>query len=159
LIRPEQREALRRLYNFCCGYCGVSEVDSGAELTVDHFQPHSQGGTDAVGNLVYCCHACNAYKGNYYQPKALERILHPLRDNVSEHILEQEDGTLYALTPTGAFHIAQLRLNRPALIAHRLAERQLQLARQELLALRQRLAELCREEEEVRRQEEDLGRT
>ena len=76
-----------------------------------------------------------------------------------EHVLEQEDGTLYALTPTGAFHIAQLHLNRPTLIAHRLVERQLQLARQELLALRQRLAELRREEEEVRRQEEDLGRT
>ena len=159
MSRPEQREALRRLYNFRCGDCGVSEVDNGAELTVDHFQPRSQGGTDAVGNLVYCCHTCNAYKGNYYQPEASERILHPLHDNLSEHILEQEDGTLYALTPTGAFHIAQLRLNRPALIAYRLVERQLQLARQELLALRQRLAELRREEEEVRRQEEDVGRT
>ena len=159
MIRPEQRAALRRLYNFRYGYCGVSEVDSDAELTADHFQPRSQGGTDAVGNLVYCCHACNAYKGNYYQPEASEHLLHPLRDNLSEHILEQEDGTLYALTPTGAFHIAQLHLNRPTLIAHRLVERQLQLARQELLALRQRLAELRREEEEVRRQEEDLGRT
>ena len=159
MIRPEQRAALRRLYNFRCGYCDVSEVDSGAELTIDHFQPRSQGGTDAVGNLVYCCHACNEYKGNYYQPEASERILHPLRDNLPEHILEQEDGTLCALTPTGAFHIAQLHLNRPALMAHRLVERQLQLARQELLALRQRLAELRREEEEVRRQEEDLGRT
>jgi hypothetical protein len=159
LIRPAQREALRRLYNFRCGYCGVSEVDSGAELTVDHFQPRSQGGTDAVSNLVYCCHACNEYKGNYYQPETLERLLHPLRDNLPEHILEQEDGTLYAQTPTGAFHIAQLHLNRPALIAHRLVERHLQLARQELRALRQRLAELRREEEEVRRQEEDLGRT
>jgi hypothetical protein len=159
LIRPEQREALRRLYNFRCGYCGVSEIDSGAELTVDHFQPRSQGGTDAVGNLVYCCHACNEYKGNYYQPEASERLLHPLRDILPEHILEQQDGTLYALTPTGAFHIAQLHLNRPALIAHRLVEQQLRLARQELLTLRQRLAELRREEEEVRRQAEDLGRT
>jgi hypothetical protein len=158
LIRPEQRAALRRLYNFRCGYCGVSDVDSGAELTVDHFQPRSQGGTDAGGNLVYCCHACNEYKGSYSQPETLERILHPLRDNLPEHILEQEDGTLYALTPTGAFHIAQLHLNCPTLIAHRLVERQLQLARQELLALRQRLAEL-RREEEVRRQEENLGRT
>jgi HNH endonuclease len=159
LIRPQRREALRRLYSFRCGYCGVSEVDSGAELTVDHFQPRSQGGTDTVENLVYCCHACNAYKGNYYRPEAAERILHPLRDNLPEHILEHEDGTLYALTPTGAFHIEQLRLNRPTLTAHRLAERQLQFAQQELLALRQRLAELRRAEEEVRGQEEDLERT
>ena len=157
MIRPEQCETLRRLYNFRCGYCSVSEVDSGIELTVDHFQPRSQGSTDTVGNLVYCCHACDEYKGNYYQPEASERILHPLRDNLPEHLLEQEDGTLYALTPTGAFHIAQLHLNRPTLIAHRLVERHLQFARQELLALRQRLAELRREAEEVRRQEEDLG--
>ena len=61
-----------------------------------------------------------------------------------------------ALAPAVRY-IAQLHLNRPALIAHRLVERQLQLARQELLALRQRLAELQTEEEEVRRQEEDLG--
>jgi hypothetical protein len=85
-------------------------------------------------------------------------ILHPLHDNLTENILEQEDGTLYALTPTGAFYMAQLRLNRPALSAHRLVERQLQLAWQELLALRQRLAAL-RRQEEVRRQQEELGRT
>ena len=90
--------------------------------------------------------------------EALRRRYNPLRDNFREHTLEQEDGTLHALTPTGAFHIAQLHLNRPAVIAHRLVERQLQLARQELLVLRQQLAELRREEEEVRRQEEDLGR-
>jgi hypothetical protein len=158
VIRPEQREALRRRYSFRCGYCGVSEVDSGADLTVDHFQPRSQGGTDVVDNLVYCCHACNEYKGRYYQPDSAERLLHPLRDNLREHIIEQQDGTLHALTLTGAWHIEQLHLNRPALIAHRLAERQLQFARQELLALRQRLAELQRGEEEARRQEEDLER-
>jgi hypothetical protein len=156
-MRPEQREELRRLYNFRCGYCGVSEVDTGAELTIDHFQPRSQGGADDAENLVYCCHACNEYKSDYYQPGSPERILHPLYDNLPEHIIEQEDGTLHALTPTGAFHIEQLRLNRPTLIAHRLAGRQLQSERRELLALRQRLAELRREEEDVRRQEDDLS--
>jgi hypothetical protein len=159
LIRPEQRNVLQRLYNFRCAYCGISEVDSGAELTLDHFQPRTKSGTDETENLVYCCHACNAYKGNYYQPDSAERILHPRRDNLSEHLLEQPDGTLRPLTPTGAFHIEQLHLNRPALVAHRLAERQLQVERRELLALRQRLAELRRQEEEVRRQEEGLEQT
>ena len=158
MIRPEQRNALRRLYHFCCGYCGVSEVDSGAELTLDHFQPRSQGGTDEVDNLVYCCHACNAYKGTYYQPDAPERILHLRRDTLSGHLLAQ-DGSLLPLTPTGAFHIEQLHLNRPALVAHRLAERSLQSERQELLTLRQRLAALRREEEEVRREAENLEQT
>src|SRR5207249_7158718 len=108
-----------------------------AALTSDHFQPRSRGGADDLQNLVYCCHACNEYKGDFYQPDAVERLLHPLRDTLSQHIVERDDGTLRALTPTGAFHIEQLHLNRPTLIAHRLAERQLQAERRELLALRQ----------------------
>jgi len=35
---PDPREELRRLYQFRCGYCGTSEVDVGAALTIDHFQ-------------------------------------------------------------------------------------------------------------------------
>jgi hypothetical protein len=107
-------------------------------------------------NLVYCCHACNEYKGDLYQPDSVERILHPLRDTPSQHILERDDGTLHPLTLTGAFHIEQLHLNRPTLIAHRLAERQLQAERQELRALGQRLAELRQEEEELEEREEEF---
>lgn len=73
--------------------------------------------------------------------------------------LAQADGSLLPLTPTGVFHVEQLHLNRPALVAHRLAERSLQSARQELLMLRQRLAVLRREEEEMSRQAENLGQT
>ena len=155
-MHPEQRDALRRLYNFRCGYCGVSEVESGAALTVDHFQPRSRGGTDHLENLVYCCHACNEFKGDYYQPDTIERLLHPLRENRSAHLVERADGTLQPLTPTGALHIQQLRLNRPALIAHRLAEQQLQAERQELFALRQRLAGLRRAEEALEERAEDV---
>jgi len=88
--------------------------DVGAVLTTDHFQPTSRGGAEAPANWVYCCFACNIAKGDYWQPDSLQRILHPLHDNLSEHIMEQEDGTLHGLTSTGHFHIAQLRLNRPA---------------------------------------------
>ena len=41
-----ERRALRERYQFRCGYCGVHENEVGAELTVDHFQPRSSGGTD-----------------------------------------------------------------------------------------------------------------
>lgn len=34
-----------------------------------------------------------------------------------------EDGTLLALTPTGAFSLQRLRLNRPPLVTHRLRKR------------------------------------
>src|SRR5262245_52364895 len=107
----DERETLRRCYQFRCGYCGVSEHDVGAELTVDHFQPRSQGGLDEAENWVYCCHACNEFKGSCWQPNAPHRILHPLRDDLAAHIVEQEDGTLQARSETGAFHIETLHLN------------------------------------------------
>jgi hypothetical protein len=42
-MRQDERETLRQRFAFRCGYCGVSEQDAGAERTVDHFQPRSQG--------------------------------------------------------------------------------------------------------------------
>jgi 5-methylcytosine-specific restriction endonuclease McrA len=111
-MRPDEREALRGRFQYRCGYCGVSERDAGAELTIDHFQPRSQGGSDEPENWVYCCHACNEFKGDFWQPTSLHRILHPLRDDLAAHMVEQEDGTLQALSETGAFHIERLHLNR-----------------------------------------------
>ena len=130
----------------------------GAELTVDHFQPVSRAGPDTPANWVYCCFACNNAKGDYWQPDSLQRVLHPLRDNLSEHIIAQEDGTLLGLTETARFHIEQLRLNRPALATHRLERRRreqearrhaeilqsLLEARQEIGLLRRRLEQRLR---------------
>lgn len=113
------RRRLRELYQFRCGYCGVSETDMGAELTTDHYHPVSQGGSDDFENLVYCCHACNEFKGDFWQAESEERLLHPLHDNVAVHLAENENGTLTGLTQTGRFHIQRLRLNRPPLVAHR----------------------------------------
>ena len=45
-------------------------------------------------------------------------------------IVEQEDGTLQALSETGAFHIEALHLNRRQLVAYRSERRRLELARQ-----------------------------
>jgi 5-methylcytosine-specific restriction endonuclease McrA len=62
-MRPEEREVLRRRFDFRCGYCGVSENDVGAELTVDHYHPRSRNGPDEPANWVYSCFACNTHKG------------------------------------------------------------------------------------------------
>jgi HNH endonuclease len=154
-----ERATLRQLYNFRCGYCGVSETDVGAVLTTDHFQPTSRGGADAAANWVYCCFACNTAKGDYWQPDSLQRILHPLHDHLSEHILEQEDGTLLGLTSTGHFHIVQLRLNRPALVAYRLEKRRRERESIHHTEVLQRLAEAQRELHFLRqRLEQQLGR-
>jgi hypothetical protein len=146
-MRQDQREALRRRFRFRCGYCGVAERDVGAELTVDHFQPRSQGGVDEPDNWVYCCHPCNEFKGDYWQPDSSQCLLHPVRDDVAAHVIEQEDGTLRALSATGGFHIERLRLNRPQLVAYRREQRLLDAARQTQAQLVERLGDL---EEQVR---------
>ena len=83
------------------------------------------------------CHACNSHKGDYWQPGTARRLLHPLRDNLAEHLVSSDDGTLRSLTETGTFHIRRLRLNRAALVARRQRLRRQETARavqQELLA-------------------------
>lgn len=58
------REEVRRRAQQACEFCGVTETDTGGLLTVDHFQPTAKGGTDALGNLFYCCVRCNQYKAS-----------------------------------------------------------------------------------------------
>lgn len=154
-MRQDQREALRYRFGFRGGYCGVAERDVGAELTVDHFQPRSRGGLDEPDNWVYCCHPCNEFKGDCWQPDSSQRILHPLRDAVSSHVVEQEDGSLRAFSEAGVFHIARLHLNRPQLIAYRRERRLLEFSRETQAGLLQRLASL---EEQLRTLTSSLDR-
>ncbi len=131
---------VRLRYNTRCGYCGVSEADTGGELTVDHYQPSSLGGDDSDDNLVYARARCNAYKQDFF-PAPVDlahgrRILHPLRDDLSKHLrLDDRSGCLEPLTVTGEFHMAWLRLNRPSLTAYRLGQKlsSLQAARLQFL--------------------------
>lgn len=108
---------LRERYQFRCGYCGVSEAESGGELTVDHYHPVSAGGDDSEENLIYCCFRCNTYKADFF-PTAHERdagfrVLHPFED-IGGHLHENEQSSLLEpLTVTGRFHIELLHLNRP----------------------------------------------
>ena len=141
-------EEIRQCYRHRCGYCGVSETETGGDLTVDHYRPVSRGGDDDEANLVYCCFRCNTYKGDFF-PTADDvrrglHILHPLRDPVTSHLRENEEtGQLGPLTTTGRFHVELLRLNRPQLVELRRARRL-----QELLADASRL--LREENEELR---------
>ena len=138
-MRVSARETVRSQYDFRCGYCGIREADAGAELTEDHFQPRSQGGSDALNNLVYCCHACDEFKGDYWQPTTPRRILHPLRDDFTVHIILTEEDTLRSLTPTGEFHIRKLHLNRSELVLHRREQRLLETERATQRAILDRL--------------------
>jgi hypothetical protein len=141
LIATEFR-ALRQLYDFRCGYCGVSETEAGAELTVDHFQPRSAQGGDSLANSVYCCHACNEFKGAYWNPSSVRRILHPLNDSLAAHLEMLPDGLLRGLTETGAFHLQRLKLNRGALIAHRTEEGERRRERERIVQIEAELEQI-----------------
>jgi hypothetical protein len=159
-------EEVRRRFRGCCGYCGVSETDSGGALTVDHFDPQSAGGDDSEQNLIYACFRCNTYKGEWRPTeedvRVGRRLLHPFIDRVTDHLREADaSGRLEALTTTGAFHITLLRLNRPELIEYRLQRRLRQLFDDALALLQDengllklRLANLERYVQELKRQSE-----
>ena len=120
------RQLVRERAGFACEYCGVREQDSAAELTVDHFRPRSQGGDDALGNLVYSCHFCNTHKADYWPASPEELPLWNPRDGPSsDHFLSLEDGRLFPISAVGAFSIDRLNLNRPVLIEYRLAQRRI----------------------------------
>jgi hypothetical protein len=145
-------------FDWRCSFCGVSERDVGAELTVDHFQPRTRGGLDEPENWVYCCHACNEFKGDFWQPDAAGRVLHPLRDDMRSHLVEQEDGTLKALSEAGAFHLRRLHLNRQQLAAYRHARRLLEAARQTQARLLDQLQQLERRVQSLTARLEQLER-
>lgn len=143
-MRRADRVTLRQRFGFRCGYCGISEADTGAELTVDHYQPVTCGGPDAPENWVYCCHACNEFKGDYWAADETRRILHPSRDDLAEHLVERDDGSIEGLTPAGRFHIECLHLNRPGLRSHRRDRRLLEQALRAQAELLRRLDDLER---------------
>src|SRR4051794_23670100 len=105
-VAHPKHQSVRARYQHQCGYCGISEIDAGGELTVDHYHPVSAGGDDTDENLVYACIRCNLYKADYW-PNAQEVeagniVLHPMRDDILRHLRENEQtGELEPLSQTG----------------------------------------------------------
>jgi hypothetical protein len=119
-VPAEIQERVRERASFACEYCGVTETDVGGLLTVDHFRPTASDGSDDWDNLLYCCMRCNLYKAAYWPALASDPVLwNPRQETHETHFLLLADGTLLPLTPTGAFTIERLRLNRAPLVAHR----------------------------------------
>lgn len=119
-ISKETRKLIQTRANFACEFCGVTEIDTGGKLTIDHFQPISKGGKDEPDNLLYCCNRCNLYKLSYFPESSQHPVLwNPRKSPFSNHFIELDDGTLHPLTPTGEFTLARLRLNRAPLVAYR----------------------------------------
>jgi HNH endonuclease len=114
------REQVRQRAHCACEFCGITEIDSGGMLTIDHFRPRARAGSDELENLIYACIARNQYKQDYWpQTETAPTLWNPRQELASQHFVEQEDCQLTALTPTGIFTLKRLRLNRSQLIAVR----------------------------------------
>jgi hypothetical protein len=149
-------EEVRQRAQFRCGYCGVSESDTGGLLTVDHFRPSSARGDDSGENLVYACFRCNLNKLDFWPTDSDRRqgfrVLHPYQDDLSTHLCEEPlTSLLSGLTPTGSFHIVLLHLNRPELVEYRRRRGFLALTQERVVALQLYLQESERLIEEQRR--------
>jgi hypothetical protein len=152
-IPAELRALVRQRANCACEYCGVTETDSGAELTVDHFRPRSCGGEDSQDNLLYCCYRCNQFKADYWPTQPGDPVLwNPRRESMSAHLLPIGDGSLHPITPAGDFTLRRLRLNRPQLVAYRVRKQAQAKGRRVLTRYQYLLTSL----EQLRRQEAAL---
>jgi hypothetical protein len=64
----EEWSELIRLWKWRCFYCArpicQNSLDPKAEITKDHMDPISRGGTDFIWNIVPACFACNCLKGD-----------------------------------------------------------------------------------------------
>ena len=144
-ITPDVRDEVRRRANFACEFCGVTEADTAGEMTIDHFRPRREGGEDSAENLVYCCFRCNVYKADYWPHNQDDaQLWDPRRDPAHMHFVVLDEGTLHAVSLTGRFTIAQLRLNRPPLVAYRL-KRSINAERRRLLSRYRDVIDLLRQ--------------
>lgn len=124
-VSQEIRDQVRLRAGYACEYCSVTETNTAGQLTLDHFRPQSRGGSDALDNLLYCCHRCNEYKSDYWpQAGDASALWNPRSEAFGVHFVELADGSLYATDSIGIFTLKQLRLNRPPLVAFRLQRRQ-----------------------------------
>lgn len=113
---------------------------------MDH-HPIAHGGTKDDENLVYCCPRCNEHKGAYWHEIQIPHIhlLHPLQDDLTLLLREQQNSELVGVTSEGTFHIQRLRLNRPQLIEHRRRKRADEKTQDEVKTLRQQIHDLQQE--------------
>ncbi len=147
-IEAQLWDEVRTRAELACEFCGVSEIDVGGKLTVDHHIPLAFGGTDDFSNLIYACHSCNQFKHHYFPVNDADiPIWNPRIKKFSAHFIELENGHLEPLTQIGKFTIQKLRLNRIQLINHRLQKKEIENERRQnadLIAYRDTIQKLTK---------------
>jgi 5-methylcytosine-specific restriction enzyme A len=68
-----------------CRHCGASGADT--DLTIDHIQPVSRGGTNAESNLQTLCRSCNSRKGT----SILQNVGRPEARHAADSIVAENE--------------------------------------------------------------------
>ena len=136
---PKYREYLRKVTDFSCAYCTISESESpGATFNIDHFRPQKEFPSleASCENLRYTCPRCNSYKRSRWIQRTagcirdcktctthvckenIPRFIDTLKELPSEHIFLNEDDMLCAYSGSNPanYTIKYLRLNRAQLV-------------------------------------------
>jgi hypothetical protein len=110
-------EVVRQRAQFRCEYCQYPELLSSAPLSIDHIQPQSLGGSDALDNLTLACRRCNERRYNFttgIDPETSSEValFNPRQHVWSEHFSWSSDGLkINGKTPIGRATCNRLDLN------------------------------------------------
>lgn len=63
-ISQYKRLAIYLRDGLACVWCGATVEQEGTQLSLDHVQAYSHGGSDEPSNLVTCCMKCNRSRSN-----------------------------------------------------------------------------------------------
>lgn len=90
---PLTNRALFRRDQNVCLYCGNHFKEF--QLSRDHLQPLSRGGTDSWTNVVTACKRCNARKGNLLiEESNMDLLALPYRPNHAEYLALTHSGRI-----------------------------------------------------------------
>jgi len=115
-------EEVARRAGYRCEYCGCPADHCPDDYHVEHIQPRSKVGSDALANLAWSGQGCKNRKFTATEAQGpgsgeLVRLFHPRRDGWAEHFRWSEDGRrMFGLTPVGRATISRLDLNREGVV-------------------------------------------
>ncbi len=122
------KQFLRIDFDRRCAYCHQPEGPTApaSYFGVDHFRPKSKFPKLVCRyfNLMYACNECNRYKGEAWpsldERRTGKRLLHPCRDDFSEHLTVSADtGLTHPKTQAGEYFRIHLALDREQLVLWR----------------------------------------
>lgn len=111
-IRQDKRLAIYLRDGLACVWCGQA-IEDGIQLTLDHVQPHVEGGSNGEDNLVTACHSCNSRRAD----RSVESFAAAVAGYVN-HGVTAED-ILSDIAHRTAEDLAPYRTEAKALIARR----------------------------------------